>query len=453
MTESTEKPSTPDHLDAITQALNSGMFVHVRRSLQQMRPGDVAWLLEASPTPSRKVLWQLIDPDDYGEILEELSEEVRDGIVRLMGPSKLAAALEDMESDDLADVLRDLPEPMLDQVLTQMDEQDRLRAQQALSYPEDTAGSLMNTEFITVRSDISIEVVLRYLRLHSELPEGTDTLYVVDQHNRLLGDISLASLVVQAPDTQVAEAMDSQVEAIPLTMTDTEVANLFERHDWLSAPVVDENYQLLGRITIDDVVDIIREDGEHTMMGMAKMDDDEDTFAPVLTSARRRSIWLTVNLGTALLAASVSSMFEATLSQMATLAVLMTIVPSMGGIAGNQTLALVIRGMAVGHIGDSNARWLLTKEALVGLINGLLWALMVAVVVGFWKGSWQIGTVLGLAMFINLAVAGLAGAAIPLVMRKFNIDPALAGSMALSTITDIIGLLSFLGLATLILIH
>lgn len=453
MTESSEKFSTPDHLDAITQALNSGMFVHVRRQLQQMRPGDVAWLLEASPTPSRKVLWQLIDPDEYGEILEELSEEVRDGIVRLMDPHRLATALEDMESDDLADVLRDLPEPLLNQVLTQMDEQDRLRAQQALSYPEDTAGSMMNTEFISLRADISIEVVLRYLRLHHQLPEGTDTLYVVDQHNRLLGDISLASLVVQDPDTTVAKAMDTQVEAIPLTMTDTEVANLFERHDWLSAPVVDDKYQLLGRITIDDVVDIIREDGEHTMMGMAKMDDDEDTFAPVITSARRRSIWLTVNLGTALLAASVSSMFEATLSQLATLAVLMTIVPSMGGIAGNQTLALVIRGMAVGHIGDSNARWLLTKEALVGLINGILWALMVAVVVGFWKDSWQIGMVLGLAMFINLSVAGIAGAAIPLIMRKYNIDPALAGSMALSTITDIIGLLSFLGLATLILIN
>ncbi|MBO1519253.1 magnesium transporter [Oceanisphaera pacifica] len=453
MSELSDKPSPSEQLESINQALNSGMFVHVRRQLQQMRPGDVAWLLEASPTPSRKVFWQLIDPDEYGAILEELSEEVRDGIIRLMDADKLASALEDMESDDLADVLRDLPEQLLNQVLTQMDEQDRLRAKQALSYPENTAGSMMNTEFISLRADISIEVVLRYLRLHHELPEGTDTLYVVDKNNRLLGDISLARLLVQDPNTLVADAMDTQVEAIPLLMTDTEAANLFERHDWLSAPVVDQNYQLLGRITIDDVVDIIREDGEHTMMGMANMDDDEDTFAPVTTSAKRRSIWLTVNLGTALLAASVSNMFEDTLSQLATLAVLMTIVPSMGGIAGNQTLALVIRGMAVGHIGDSNARWLLTKEALVGLINGLLWALMVAVVVAFWKGSWQIGIVLGLAMFINLSVAGIAGAAIPMIMRKLNIDPALAGSMALNTITDIIGLLSFLGLATLILIN
>lgn len=453
MTESLEKTRTPDHLNSITQALNSGMFVHVRRMLQQMRPGDVAWLLESSPSPSRKVLWQLIDPDEYGEILEELSEEVRDGIIRLMDPGKLAAALEDMESDDLAYVLRDLPEQLFNQVLTQMDEQDRQRAKQALSYPEDTAGSIMNTEFITLRADVSIEVVLRYLRLHTELPEGTDTLYVVDKDNRLLGDISLASLVVQDPATMVAEAMDTQVEAIPLTMTDTEVANLFERHDWLSAPVVDENYQLLGRITIDDVVDIIREEGEHSMMGMAKMDDDEDTFAPVLTSARRRTIWLTVNLGTALLAASVSNMFEETLSQLATLAILMTIVPSMGGIAGNQTLALVIRGMAIGHISDSNARWLLTKEALVGLFNGMLWAVMVAIVVSLWKDSWEIGLVLATAMFINLSVAGLAGAAIPLIMRKLNIDPALAGSMALTTITDIVGLFSFLGLSTLLLLH
>ncbi|WMC10160.1 magnesium transporter [Oceanimonas pelagia] len=453
MTEPQEQSSTPDHLETITQALNSGMFVHVRRMLQQMRPGDVAWLLEASPSPSRKVLWQLIDPDDYGEILEELSEEVRDGIIRLMEPEKLASALEDMESDDLAYVLRDLPEQLFNQVLTEMDEQDRHRAELALSYPEDTAGSLMNTEFITLRPDVTIDVVLRYLRRHTELPEGTDTLYVVDNDNRLLGDISLASLVVQSPTTTVAEAMDTSVEAIPLTMTDTDVANLFERHDWLSAPVVDENNQLLGRITIDDVVDIIREEGEHSMMGMAKMDDDEDTFAPVLTSARRRSFWLTINLGSALVAASVSNMFEETLSQLATLAILMTIVPSMGGIAGNQTLALVIRGMAVGHIGDSNARWLLTKEALVGLINGMLWALAISVVVALWKGSWEIGLVIAAAMFINLSVAGLAGASIPLIMKRFNIDPALAGSMALTTITDTVGLLSFLGLATLILLH
>lgn len=453
MTEPLDQPRTPDQLDSITQALNSGMFVHVRRMLQQMRPGDVAWLLESSPSPSRKVLWQLVDPDDYGEILEELSEEVREGIIRLMDPDKLAIALEDMESDDLAYVLRDLPEQLFNQVLDRMDEQDRQRAEQALSYPEDTAGSLMNTEFITLRPDVTIDVVLRYLRRHSELPDGTDTLYVVDQHNRLLGDMSLASLVVQAPTATVAEVMDTSVEAIPLTMSDTEVANLFERHDWLSAPVVDEDRRLLGRITIDDVVDIIREEGEHSMMGMAKMADDEDTFAPVLTSARRRSVWLTVNLCTALAAASVSNMFEETLAQLATLAILMTIVPSMGGIAGNQTLALVIRGMAVGHIGDSNARWLLAKEAMVGLINGMLWALMIALVVSLWKGSWQIGLVIAAAMFINLSVAGMAGAMIPLAMRKLNIDPALAGSMALTTITDIVGLLSFLGLSTLILLN
>ncbi|WP_116474433.1 magnesium transporter [Zobellella maritima] len=453
MTEPLDQERTTDQLETISRALDSGMFIHVRRMLQQMRPGDVAWLLESSPAPSRKVLWQLVDPDDYGEILEELSEEVRDGIIRLMDPEKLANALEDMESDDLAYVLRDLPERLYRQVLTQMDEQDRLRAEQALSYPEDTAGSIMNTEFITLRSDVTIDVVLRYLRLRSELPEGTDTLYVVDKDNRLLGDISLASLVVQAPATTVAEAMDTQVEAIPLTMSDVEAANLFERHDWLSAPVVDENGILLGRITIDDVVDIIREEGEHSMMGMAKMDVDEDTFAPVLPSAKRRTIWLTVNLCTALIAASVSNMFEATLSQLATLAILMTIVPSMGGIAGNQTLALMIRGMAVGHISDSNARWLLTKEALVGLINGLIWALAIAVVVSFWKESIAIGLVIAAAMFINLAVAGLAGALIPLVMRRFNIDPALAGSMALTTITDTVGLLSFLGLATLLLLN
>ncbi|MGY5452056.1 magnesium transporter [Agarivorans sp. MS3-6] len=444
-------PNQHKRLQELNQALDSGMFVHVRRTLHQMPPCDVALLLESSPPAGRKVLWQLTDPEQHGDILEELNEEVMEGVLQLMAPETLAAAAEGMDTDDIAYVLRSLPDSVYQEVLQQMDGQDRHRVEAALAYPEDTAGSIMNTDTITLRADVSIDVVLRYLRLRGELPETTDTLYVVNEHDLLLGDIPLSTLLTVNPNVSVREVMDSNAETIPVAMDESDVAVLFERHDWISAPVVDEKGQLLGRITIDDVVDIIRENTERTMMSMAGMDDDEDTFAPVIKSTQRRTVWLAVNLCAALVAASISNMFESTLEQLATLAILMTIVPSMGGIAGNQTLALVIRGLAVGHIGEGNSRWLIGKEAAIGMLNGMIWALVISVVVTLWKGDWTLGVIIAGAMFINMSLAGLAGVTIPLLMKKFNIDPALAGGMALTTITDVVGLFSFLGMATLVL--
>ncbi|MFB1077817.1 magnesium transporter, partial [Photobacterium damselae] len=401
-----EQDQTHQTLQEVNKALESGMFVHVRRMLQDMEPEDIAHLLEASPPKERQVLWQLTDPEEQGDILEELSEDVKDGIVSQMDPEKLAAVTEGMESDDIAYVLRSLPDDKYQEVLAQMDATDRHRIEKALAYPEDSAGGIMSTDFITIRGDVSTDVVLRYLRMRGELPEATDTLYVVDEEEKLIGHISLSTLVTTQPDVEIKDVMDDTDEAIPVDMDDGEIANLFERRNWLSAPVVDANNQLVGRITIDDVVDVIREDAEHSMMSMAGMDDDEDTFAPVLKSAKSRSIWLGVNVLTALAAASVSNMFEDTLSKMAAIAVLMTIVPSMGGVAGNQTVALVIRGLAVGHIGDSNTRWLLSKEARVGLINGLLWALIIGGVVVLWKGNLILGAIIAGAMLTNLFVAG-----------------------------------------------
>ncbi len=443
--------NTHERLIELNKALNSGMYVHARRMLQQLHPEDIALLLESSPQGERRNIWQLTDPEQQGEILEELNEDARDSILALMDTENLVAATEGMDTDDLAYVLSGLDEDAYQDVLSQMDAQDRQRLEQALAYPEDTAGSVMNTDTITLRPDVTIDVVLRYLRLKTEIPEGTDALYVVDKQDKLLGEVTLATLLTVDPSSRVSDIMDKSKKPIPVEMEEIEIAKIFERRDLISAPVVDQHGQLLGRITIDDVVDIIREDADHKMMGMAGMDDDEDTFAPILKSTKRRTFWLTVNLGAALLASSVSNMFEATISQIATLAVLMTIVPSMGGIAGNQTLALVIRGMAVGHIGDANSRVLIMKEAAIGLLNGLIWAILVAVAVVMWKGDVNIGYVIAGAMFINLSVAGLAGVCIPLVMKKFNIDPALAGGMALTTITDVVGLFSFLGMATLFL--
>ncbi|NAX49357.1 magnesium transporter [Photobacterium halotolerans] len=446
-----EQDQTHQTLQQVNQALDRGMFVHVRRMLQDMEPEDIAHLLEACPPKERQVLWQLTDPEEQGEILDELSEDVKDGIVAMMAPEKLAAVTEGMEIDDVAYVLRSLPDSRFREVLAQMDAADRHRVELALAYPEESAGGIMSTDFVTIRGDVTADVVLRYLRMRGELPEATDTLYVVDEHNVLIGHLSLATLITTQPDVQILEVMDDPDEAINVEMDDSEVATLFERRNWLSAPVVDAGNQLVGRITIDDVVDIIREDAEHSMMSMAGMDDDEDTFAPVMKSARRRSIWLGVNVLAALAAASVSNMFEDTLDKMAAIAVLMTIVPSMGGVAGNQTVALVIRGLAVGHIGDSNTRWLLSKEARVGLINGLLWAGIIGGVVVLWKGNLMLGAIIAGAMLTNLLIAGIAGVGVPIILKKLNIDPALAGGMALTTITDIIGLSVFLGLATVFL--
>ncbi|MDE1248675.1 magnesium transporter [Vibrio aestuarianus] len=438
-------------LQEVSEALENGRFVHVRRQLQDMEPEDIAHLLEASPRKSREVLWQLTDPEDYGEILDELNEDVKDALVSKMAPEKLAEATEGMDTDDVAYVLRSLPDNLSREVLSQMDSADRERVETALSYSEDTAGGLMNTDVITIRGDVDIDVVLRYLRMHTELPESTDALYVIDEDRKLIGHLSLITLLTSQPDVKVSEVMDDADEAISVNTSDSDVASLFERRNWVSAPVVDENQHLVGRITIDDVVDVIREDAEHSMMSMAGMNDDEDTFAPVVKSARKRSIWLGANVLAALAAASVSNMFEATLEQMAAIAVLMTIVPSMGGVAGNQTVALVIRGLALGHIGDSNKRELLFKEAAIGFLNGVLWASIIGGIVIVWKGNWLLGGIISAAMMTNLLIAGIAGVTIPILLKKMKIDPALAGGMALTTVTDVIGLSVFLGLATVLM--
>lgn len=449
--ELTDKEYAMQRIQEVNAALADGMYVAARRMLHNMPACDIALLLESSPPKNRAIVWKLVDVDEHGEILEELSEEVQKSIIRQMAPEKLAAATEGMDTDDLAYVLRGLPDQVYQEVLKSMDERDRERAETALSYDEDTAGGIMNTDTITVRADVSVDVVLRYLRLKGELPEATDMLYVADRNDKLIGEISLARLVTVEPSKIVSDIMSTEVVSIPVDMQETEVAKLFERFDWVSAPVVDAEQQLVGRITIDDVVDIIREEAQHSMLSMAGLEDDEDTFAPVLKSTRRRTVWLAINLLTALLAAMVSSLFEDILAQMAVLAILNTIVPSMGGIAGSQTLTLVIRGMALGHIGTSNSRWLIGKELAIGALNGVIWSVLIAAVVALWMQSWLVGGIIAFAMMANLLAAALAGVTVPMILKKFNIDPALAGGVILTTVTDVVGIFAFLGTATLLL--
>lgn len=446
-----EQEYTQQKLQQVNDALSSGMFVYVRKLLQNMPAYDLALFIESSPAKSRTVLWQLIDPDNHGDVLEELSEEVRKGILKTMQPEKLAVVAEGMDVDDLAEVLRTLPDSVFQEVLSSMDTQDRSRVETALSYEEDTAGGIMNTDTITIRPDVTVDVVLRYLRLKGELPEATDSFYVVDREDHFVGAVSLSAIVTAKTEVVISTLIDKEVEAIPADMDESDVAQLFERHDWFSAPVIDPEGRLLGRITIDDVIDIIREDAEHSMMSMAGLEDEADTFAPVVKTTQKRSVWLGINLVTALMAVAVSSMFEGILSQLAILAILNTLVPSMGGVAGGQTLTLVIRGMALGHVGDSNSRALIIKELAVGFLNGAIWALLIATVVTLWQQDLVLGGVIALAMLMNMTAAGLAGVAVPLVLKKMDIDPALAGTVILTTITDVVGIFAFLGTATLFL--
>jgi magnesium transporter len=375
---------------------------------------------------------------------------VRVELLRDLPTEELVELIEDLDTDDLADLLQELPEQVTSRVLAGLDAQNRERLEQVMNYPEDTAGGLMNTDVITVRPEITFSVVQRYLRRLGDIPKTTDNLLVVNRKNQFVGVLPLTRVLISDPGTSVREAMITDVEAIPATQDAHEVAKLFERLDLVTAPVVDDNGMLVGRITIDDVVDVIMEEAEHSLMGMAGLDEDEDTFGSVWHTVRRRALWLGINLLTALAASAVISLFEDTLEKVVALAVLMPIVASMGGIAGSQTLTLVIRAMALGQVQAGNTRYLLTKELSVGAFNGILWALVIGATAALWFDDPSLGVIIGCAMILNLVVAAGAGALIPMVMKRMGIDPALAGSVVLTTVTDIVGFMAFLGLATLL---
>lgn len=449
---SEQERTKTDRLKNIAAALESGTFFSVRSMLNGLHPAEIAHLLESLPPPQRELLWELIDPELDGDVLIHVNDELRASLIRDMEAHELVAATEGMEPDDLADFLGDLPDAVIREVLHSMDDQNRHRLEAALSYPEDTAGGLMNMDTITVRPDVTLDVVMRYLRLRGSIPDTTDNLFVVDRNDRYLGRLPLTTLLTQSPAIAVSDVMLTDVEAIPATTRENEVAILFEHRDLVTAPVVDDESKLLGRITIDDIVDVIRDEGEHTIMSLAGLDEQDDMFAPVVVSARHRGVWLGINLLTALLASWVIGLFEDTIDKVVALAVLMPIVASMGGIAGSQTLTLVIRGIALGQIGGSNARQLLIKELAVSILNGALWAVVVAAVVIFWFGDYQIGWVIAAAIIINLLCAAFAGATIPMLLRKLGADPALGGSVMLTTVTDVVGFMVFLGLATIFLL-
>ena len=439
--------SRKDHLLELIQATDSDSLYQVRQMIKTLPTAGIAHLLESSPPKTRAVLWQLIDKNFEGEVIQYLNEDLQNEILSELNAQQVIALTEGFETDDLADIIQQLPQKIATEVLQAMGQQDRQRVESILSYNEDTAGGLMNTDTITVRRNHTVELVLRYLRRHNQLPEMTDNILVVSRDDQLLGILPLKDVLVSDPNISVKEVMRKDIEAIPVGMEATQVAQLFEQHDWVSAPVVDTSGKLLGRITIDDIVDVIRDSTEHSLMSMAGLDEEDDTFAPIFKTARRRSLWLGVNLMTAVLASLVIYIFQDTLDQIVYLAVLMPIVANMGGVAGTQTLTLVIRGMALGHIIPSNSRWLLIRELGVAALNGMLWASVISIIAYFWYEDLRLSYIIAAAMMINLVTAALAGAFLPLFLKKINVDPALAGSVALTTVTDSMGFLAFLGLA------
>jgi magnesium transporter len=446
-----EQPGT-ELLDWVLHDLETGQESALTQALEEVHPAEAANLLESLPPEQRSALWEAVPTEQEGEILSYLRDEARASIIGEMDHSELVAAADSMDAEDLAEVLEEIPETLTEYILLAMDQDHRKRLEAVMSYEEGSAGRLMSADVVSVRQDVSLAVVLRWLRRHHSLPPHTDALMVIGEDGRYVGKLSMADVVTGDPDSLVEQAMQEGADWVRAGASEHDVATLFERRDLVSVAVLDDDGMLLGRITVDDAVDLIRAEADHALLKSAGLDEEEDLFAPVVPSARRRGLWLGINLITVFLAAWVIGRFEEALAQIVALAVLMPVVASMGGIAGSQTLTLTIRGLALDQIARSNVRWLTAKELMVGALNGMVWSLVVALVAYFWFGDAGLAVIIAVAMMLNLLAAALAGVSIPLVLQRMGIDPALSGAVILTTVTDVIGFLSFLGLASLFLL-
>ncbi len=446
-----ENTSFEERLHRLTISLEASLYEEAESQLSGLHPGEIARLLEAIPPKFRTKLWFKIDPNTQGETLKDLNEDVQSQLLYEMDVDSIVKATEGLDMDDLADIVPELPESALHNLLLTLDHRHRDRLKQVLSYPEDSAGGLMNIDIITVRDDVTVRTVIRYLRLLKEMPVDTDQVFVVDRSYNYIGAIYISTLLTNEAEQSIEPLINKDLKPIAADMSENEVANLFEHRNLISAPVVDENNQLIGRITIDDVVDVIRDEAEHSVMSMAGLDEEDDVFAPVVQSTKRRSIWLGVNLITAFIAVFFIGLFEATLQEKIALAILMPVVASMGGIAGTQTLILVTRGIATGRITTANIKALVSKEVAIGLLNGILWSVVIAIATYLWFADIQLSIVIALAIVTNLIFAAFSGAFLPSLLVKLKIDPALAGGVILTTITDVIGFVAFLGLAAILI--
>jgi len=438
--------------EQLLAAVESHNLEQIKDLFSHLVEEEIAEILESTPLKERQILWEAVESSRQGEILTHTNDEVTANLLESLEAHEIVQITEDLETDDIADIAQSLNSSNQQTLLASLDEGDRNAVEMALTYPEDTAGGLMSTDLISVRADVSLDVVLRYLRTLGELPESTAELFVRDREGKFVGTLKLTVLLTHDEDTLVQTVLDSNIPGIRAFTPAKEVAHFFEKNDLLSAAVVNETNQILGRITIDDVVDIIREEAEHAQMASAGLDEDEDIFAPASRAAKRRTFWLGINLLTAIFASMVIGLFDASIEKIVALAVLMPIIASMGGIAGTQTATIVIRALATGKLARSNSRSLLIKETTVGLFNGVIWAVLTGLAVLFWFNDIALSLIFSSAMLINLLVAAFAGAMIPLILQRMKIDPALASGLMLTTVTDSLGFFVFLGLATIVLL-
>jgi len=446
-----ENTSFEDCLQRLMTSLEASLYEEAISQLSGLHSAEIARLLEAIPPKSRVKLWLNIDAGTQGEILKDLSEDVQTQLLKKMDVDSIVKAAEGLDMDDLADIVPYLPESALHNLLLTLDHKHGDHLKRVLSYPEDSAGGLMNIDIITVRDDVTVRTVIRYLRLLKKMPVDTDQVFVVDRAYKYIGAIHISTLLTNEAEQNINPLINKTLKPILADISENEVAHLFEQRNLISAPVVDENNQLIGRITIDDVVDVIRDEAEHSVMSMAGLDEEEDVFAPVMQSTKRRSVWLGVNLITVFIAVFFIGLFEATLQEKIALAILMPVVASMGGIAGTQTLILVTRGIATGRVTTSNLKVLMNKEVAIGFLNGVVWSLVIGIATYVWFADMMLSMVIALAIIVNLIFAAFSGAFLPSLLIKFKIDPALAGGVILTTITDVIGFVAFLGLAALVI--
>lgn len=445
------KQSMLNH-DLVEHLVHKQNLSALQQRLNQLHPADVAYILEALPLSDRLMVWELVKADRDGEILLEVSDAVRQSLIAEMDSEELLAAAEQLDTDELADLAPDLPKDVLQDLMYSLDTQHRERLQSALSYPENTVGTIMDFDIVTIRDDITLEVVLRYLRRLSNLPDHTDKLFVVNRDDILQGILPLKRLILGDPDTRVADAMATDAVMFhPEDMAD-QAAMAFERYDLVTAPVVDNNRKLVGRVTVDTVMDIIREEAEADMLSMAGLREEEDFFASIWKSVQNRWAWLAINLVTALIASRVIGMFEESIEKIVALAALMPIVAGIGGNSGNQTTTMIIRGLALGQISSYHMQSLLKKEMGVALLNGLFWGAVLGLIACWIYGNPPLGLVMMIAMTLNLLLAAIIGVTIPLVMTKLGRDPAMGSSVMITAMTDSGGFLIFLGLATLFLL-
>ena len=422
----------------------------IRNLLKKLSSSEIAHALESSPPKQRKLFFSLLETDEEGDVLVDLGEEIQQELVSNISNEELAEAVKELEPDETVDILQNLPEDRMNIILSKMSYRDRKRIEIGLTYPENTAGGLLNTDVISVRPSHSIEVVINYLRDQEELPENTDKIFVVNKEDEYIGELFISKIITCKPNLTVREIMNTSSNPIIVSQDDKEVATIFERNDIISSAVINESGKLIGRITIDDVLDVIREDADQNFLGMAGV--AEDTFAPPGRAARSRVFWLSMNLLTAFIASMTINIFKDVLDQIVYLAILMPIVASMGGVAATQTLTIVLRGLTLEQINSSNLKWLFKRELAVSILNGLILSILVGITTYLWLNEITLSLLISFALIINLVSSVIAGVFVPIILRSLNQDPAISGSVVVTTVTDVIGFLSFLGLATIFLI-